>query len=79
MLLSRIETDMNDPRQLFQHHESNVRSYCRAFDVLFVRGAGSELFDAQGRRYIDFEPPRVSRRPLGLSHADMADSWEWES
>ncbi|MGV1108712.1 aminotransferase class III-fold pyridoxal phosphate-dependent enzyme [Xanthomonas translucens] len=38
---------MNDPRQLFQHHESNVRSYCRAFDVLFVRGAGSELFDAQ--------------------------------
>ena len=54
MLLSRIETDMNDPRQLFQHHESNVRSYCRAFDVLFVRGAGSELFDAQGRRYIDF-------------------------
>ncbi|KOR39353.1 diaminobutyrate--2-oxoglutarate aminotransferase [Xanthomonas oryzae] len=45
---------MIDPRQLFQHHESNVRSYCRAFDALFVRGAGSELFDVQGRRYIDF-------------------------
>lgn len=34
--------------------ESEVRSYCRRFDTVFVRGAGSVLTDDRGRRYVDF-------------------------
>lgn len=39
---------------IFQERESEARGYCRRFDTLFTRAVGSELFDAQGRRWIDF-------------------------
>ena len=40
--------------EIFEKHESEVRGYCRSFPTVFTRSEGSELFDRQGRRYIDF-------------------------
>jgi diaminobutyrate-2-oxoglutarate transaminase len=37
-----------------ERHESNVRSYSRKFPAVFHRGKGAELFDARGRRWVDF-------------------------
>ncbi|PRQ03004.1 Diaminobutyrate--2-oxoglutarate transaminase [Enhygromyxa salina] len=34
--------------------ESEVRSYSRSFPKVFARAEGSELFDRQGRAYLDF-------------------------
>lgn len=39
---------------VFERYESNVRSYCRSFPVVFQRAKGAELFDESGRAYIDF-------------------------
>lgn len=39
---------------VFERLESNVRSYCRAFPVVFERGRGSFLYDVGGRQYLDF-------------------------
>jgi diaminobutyrate-2-oxoglutarate transaminase len=39
---------------LFDEYESNVRLYCRDFPAVFARAKGAELFDVDGRRYIDF-------------------------
>jgi diaminobutyrate-2-oxoglutarate transaminase len=39
---------------VFGRMESNVRSYARSFPALFNRARGTELWDAQGRRYLDF-------------------------
>lgn len=39
---------------IFDRRESEARSYCRGFPVTFTRAKGSELFDAEGNRYIDF-------------------------
>lgn len=38
----------------FTAHESNIRSYCRSFPVVFQKAKGSFLYDEEGRRYIDF-------------------------
>lgn len=40
--------------EIFEKHESEVRSYCRSFPTVFTRAEGSELFDRSGQRYIDF-------------------------
>ncbi len=34
--------------------ESEVRSYCRSFPVVFTRASGEYQYDEAGRRYIDF-------------------------
>ncbi|MER8467749.1 hypothetical protein [Mesorhizobium sp. M1396] len=39
---------------LFDRLQSEVRSYVRAFPVLFDRGIGTTLFAADGREYLDF-------------------------
>ncbi len=39
---------------VFERRESQVRSYCRNFPVVFARAEGSHMFDTDGRRYIDF-------------------------
>lgn len=39
---------------IFDRRESEARSYCRGFPVSFTRAKGSELFDGDGNRYIDF-------------------------
>ncbi|MBR5774603.1 MAG: aminotransferase class III-fold pyridoxal phosphate-dependent enzyme, partial [Clostridia bacterium] len=40
--------------EIFEKHESEVRSYCRSFPTVFTRSKGSELFDEDGKKYIDF-------------------------
>lgn len=39
---------------VFEQHESQARSYCRRYPVIFEKGYNSELYDVDGRRYIDF-------------------------
>ncbi|MBD2309014.1 diaminobutyrate--2-oxoglutarate transaminase [Chroococcidiopsis sp. FACHB-1243] len=39
---------------IFETRESNVRSYCRSFPVLFHRAKGSFIYSESGEEYIDF-------------------------
>ncbi|MEX2504600.1 MAG: aminotransferase class III-fold pyridoxal phosphate-dependent enzyme, partial [Egicoccus sp.] len=39
---------------IIDQHESQVRSYCRSWPATFERARGSEVWDTEGRRYIDF-------------------------
>mgnify|MGYP006281011301 CR=1 FL=1 len=39
---------------VFERHESEVRSYCRHFPTVFTRARGARLWDEQGREFIDF-------------------------
>ncbi|MFD3537661.1 diaminobutyrate--2-oxoglutarate transaminase [Streptomyces sp. NPDC058664] len=39
---------------VFEALESEVRSYCRAWPVVFERASGSRLYDEHGRPYLDF-------------------------
>jgi diaminobutyrate-2-oxoglutarate transaminase len=39
---------------IFAARESAVRSYCRAWPVVFDRASGSWLYDTDGRAYLDF-------------------------
>jgi diaminobutyrate-2-oxoglutarate transaminase len=45
---------LSSAKDLFQKHESRVRSYARSFPALFERAEGSYLIDDQGKRYLDF-------------------------
>ena len=40
--------------EVFEQRESQVRSYCRKFPVLFAQAKNAELIAADGQRYIDF-------------------------
>lgn len=40
--------------EIFERLESNVRSYCRAFPVVFDKAQGPFMYDVNGKRYIDF-------------------------
>ena len=40
--------------QVFEEHESEVRSYCRSWPTVFDRAEGSWINDVDGRRYLDF-------------------------
>jgi len=39
---------------VFSRYESNVQSYARVFPQIFTRAKGSELWDVNGQRYLDF-------------------------
>ena len=39
---------------IFEAYESQVRSYCRKYPTIFDKALNSELFDVDGKRYIDF-------------------------
>ncbi|MDV0441761.1 aspartate aminotransferase family protein [Methanorbis furvi] len=39
---------------VFETFESNVRSYCRKYPVIFSKAKGSVLIDQSGKEYIDF-------------------------
>jgi diaminobutyrate-2-oxoglutarate transaminase len=41
-------------QDVFTTLESEVRFYCRTFPTVFERATGHELFDRDGRRYVDF-------------------------
>ncbi len=49
-----MPNDMAANTSIFQRRESEARSYCRDMDAVFTRASGSDLFDAEGNRYIDF-------------------------
>lgn len=40
--------------QVFEEHESVVRSYCRKYPIEFQRAKNSEIFSIDGKRFIDF-------------------------
>ena len=40
--------------EVFEQRESQVRSYCRKFPVLFAQAKNAELISADGQHYIDF-------------------------
>jgi diaminobutyrate-2-oxoglutarate transaminase len=48
------QPDPLESSQVFDEHESNVRSYSRSFPAIFSRAKGAFLYDTVGRRYIDF-------------------------
>ena len=39
---------------IFENRESQVRSYCRKYPVVFDRAKNAEMFDVDGNRYVDF-------------------------
>ncbi|MGX7825589.1 diaminobutyrate--2-oxoglutarate transaminase [Actinokineospora sp. 24-640] len=39
---------------VFETTESEVRSYCRSWPVVFDRAVGSHMYDESGREYLDF-------------------------
>lgn len=39
---------------VFENFESEVRSYCRSFPTIFMKGKNALLFNEEGNRYIDF-------------------------
>lgn len=41
-------------RNIFQHLESNVQSYARAFPSVFKTARGAQIQDVRGHRYLDF-------------------------
>ncbi|MGI9437909.1 MAG: diaminobutyrate--2-oxoglutarate transaminase [Geminicoccaceae bacterium] len=43
-----------NPKQIFDDLESNVQSYARGFPCIFDKAQGAEIWDVDGRRYIDF-------------------------
>ena len=49
-----MPNDMAQHKAIFTRRESEARSYCRGMDAMFTRASGSEMFDADGKRYIDF-------------------------
>lgn len=60
MTSNNSNTDQSNHRMdeadtsVFERRESQVRSYCRHFDVVFDSARGSILTDTRGRQYIDF-------------------------
>lgn len=51
--MSRSHLSPSEGVRFIAERESNARTYARSFDRLFVRGAGSLVWDADGRDYID--------------------------
>jgi len=49
-----MTNDMAQNTSIFSRRESEARSYCRNMKATFIQARGSELFDADGNRYIDF-------------------------
>lgn len=39
---------------VFEEHESVVRSYSRGWPTVFTRSKGYKMWDADGKEYIDF-------------------------
>ncbi|MCT4576522.1 MULTISPECIES: diaminobutyrate--2-oxoglutarate transaminase [Donghicola] len=62
--------DMATERTIYERRESGARSYCRAFPASFTEARGSEIFTADGNRYIDFLAG-CSSLNYGHNDADM--------
>lgn len=66
---------------IFESLESEVRYYCRDFPAVFSKAIGSQLFDEEGRSYVDFfsgagtlnyghNNPRLKRRLIEYLESD---------
>ncbi|PRX05946.1 UNVERIFIED_ORG: diaminobutyrate aminotransferase [Martelella mediterranea] len=55
---------------VFKRRESAARSYCRSMPAVFTRASGSEIFDKDGNRWIDFLAG-CSSLNYGHNDADM--------
>ncbi len=53
-MLSAVAKTVRDDNDVFVRMESNVRSYARSFPITVKGARGTEVWDAQGRRYLDF-------------------------
>jgi diaminobutyrate-2-oxoglutarate transaminase len=53
-MLPRQITGSQPENTVFDRFESRVQSYARSFPAIFNRARGTELWDVQGRRYLDF-------------------------
>ncbi len=67
--------------EIFEHLESNVRSYCRVFPAVFQRANGAVMIDTDGKSYLDFfgaagslnyghNPPAAKRKLLEYIEQD---------
>ena len=59
----------------FETYESQVRSYCRSFPAVFTKAVGSEMFDEDGNRYIDYVCS-WGAMILGHNHGDIRSAME---
>ncbi len=65
-----MPTDKSAETLIFDRRESEARSYCRGFPVVFTRANGSVLTDSSGKSYIDFLAG-CSSLNYGHNDADM--------
>jgi diaminobutyrate-2-oxoglutarate transaminase len=49
-----LQTKKTPDGDIFKRRESNVQSYARSFPRTFKRAKGTEVWDVEGRRYLDF-------------------------
>lgn len=50
----KVADELRSPLKVFEALESEVRSYCRNFPTVFTKASGYQLWDRDGREYIDF-------------------------
>ncbi len=66
---------------VFEKHESNVRSYCRNFPTVFVKAKGAIMTDEEGKEFVDFfagagalnfghNPDHITQRLVDYLQAD---------
>lgn len=48
--IAKIDSQLD----VFERHESEVRSYCRSFPALFTKARNCSVWDSEGKPYIDF-------------------------
>lgn len=53
-MLAAVTEPARDENDVFVRMESNVRSYARSFPITVKEARGTEVWDTQGRRYLDF-------------------------
>ncbi|MGE3830237.1 MAG: diaminobutyrate--2-oxoglutarate transaminase [Parvibaculaceae bacterium] len=53
-MLKLHETASKTSTEVFKRNESNVMSYARSFPVVLDKARNAELWDVNGRRYLDF-------------------------
>ncbi|ESX45206.1 diadenosine tetraphosphatase [Mesorhizobium sp. LSHC424B00] len=53
-MTDRSTPDGDEELAIFNHLESEVRSYARSFPVVFARARGAQLFARDGTAYLDF-------------------------
>ncbi|MFE5320915.1 diaminobutyrate--2-oxoglutarate transaminase [Paenibacillus sp. NPDC056579] len=53
-MISRQSISADNSLTVFESMESEVRSYCRSFPVVFSKASECKLWDTEGKEYLDF-------------------------